>query len=106
MSTLPPTFLQLMDIRKAAGSFAELMAAQDLADWLPSALDSLAAVVMAALHSEGDQLTPEVRLQACQNAFDEFAAAGKERVAGAIGKRQAARVAKVDPDASWAKGIL
>lgn len=83
--------IQAAQIRKGAGSFAELMAATEMADWLPQALNALADVVLAALHNTGPELTPQIRATVALEAFDEFAAAGKERVATAIGKRAGVR---------------
>jgi hypothetical protein len=99
----PATFAELVEIRKVEGSFNELMASQELADWLPGATDALAAVIWAALHNEGEELNPVQRAQAIASAFDEFAEAGKVRVAEAIGKR--ARVTK-GAENHWARGIL
>lgn len=77
-------------IAKAAPSFGDLLAADQLGAWLPPALNALGATLMGSMTMPDDgtgTLTPEIRMQACINATQDFSKSLLDQVAGTINKR-------------------
>jgi hypothetical protein len=85
-------------------TFEQLMASDQMRDWLPGALSALGDVVWAAMYPpdpDDPALTPAMRLQAVANSVDEFKAGLLDRVATAIGEQQTEKRAAIRKAGSW-----
>lgn len=112
----PATFAQLQARRELervtkVATFDDLTTIKELRSWLPSATDTLAQVLGAALLVEAEEFTPKQRVTAAREAVDSFRDELLERVATGIGKRHGAkRSARKEPvtkaDTNWWRGIL